>query len=76
MSDKTDLIKQMLVAPDADGGDQLVDDGGVATLLVQETIEPEVVFDKYETLPNRENSANPVIKCVTAVGEGFYLSGC
>ena len=34
------------------------------TLLVQETIEPEVVFDKYETLPNRENSANPVIKCV------------
>ena len=64
MSDTTDLIEQMLVAPDADGGDQLVDGGGVATLLIQETIEPEVVFDKDETLPNHENSANPVIKCV------------
>ena len=54
----------MPVAPDADGGDQLVDDGGVATLLIQETTEPEAVFDKDETLPNHENSANPVIKCV------------
>ena len=67
MSDTTDMIEQMLVAPDADGGDQLVDDGGVATLLIQETIEPEAVFDKYETLPNHENCANPVIKCVLSL---------
>ena len=54
----------MSVAADADRGDQLVDDGGVATLLIQETTEPEVVFDKDGTLPSHENSANPVIKCV------------
>ena len=64
MSDTTDMIELMLVAPDPDGGDQLVDDGEVATLLMQETIEPEAVFDKYEALPNHENSDNPVIKCV------------
>ena len=51
MSDATDLIEQRLVAPDADGGDQLVDEGGVATLL------------KDKTLPNHEISANLVIKC-------------
>ena len=68
MSDTTDMIEQMLDAPDAEGGDQFVGDGGVATLLIQETIEQEVVFDKYWTLPNHENSGN--------VGEGFYLTGC
>ena len=57
MSDTTDMIEQMLLAPDADGGDQLVDDGGIATLLIQETIESKAVFDKYETLPNHEDSA-------------------
>ena len=35
MSDMTDVTEHMLVAPDADGGDQLVDDGGVVTLLIQ-----------------------------------------
>ena len=30
MSDSTDMIEQVLIAPDADGGEQLVDDGGVA----------------------------------------------
>ena len=64
MSDVTDLTEHMPVVPDADGGDQLVDDGGVVTLLIQETTETEVVFDKDETLLNHENSANPVIKCV------------
>ena len=64
MSDMTDLTEHMLVAPDADGGDQLVDDGGVVTLLEQETTETEVVLDKDETFPNHENSANPVIKYV------------
>ena len=63
-SDTTDLTEQMPVAPDADGGDQLFDDGGAASLLIQETTEPEVVFDKDQTLPNHENSANPVIKCI------------
>ena len=64
MSDMTDLTEHMLVAPDADVGDQLVDDGGVVTLLIQETTETEVVFDKDETFPKHENSANPVIKYV------------
>ena len=58
----SDMTEHMLVAPDADVGDQVVDDGGVVTLLIQETTETEVVFDKDETLPNHENSANPVIK--------------
>ena len=60
MSDMTDMTEHMPVAADADGGDQLVDDGGVVALLIQETTETEVVFDKGETLPNHENSANPV----------------
>ena len=64
MGDTTDLNEQMPVAPDADGGDKLDDDGGVATLLIQETTEPEAVFDKDVTLPNHENSANPVVKWV------------
>ena len=60
----THLTEHMLGAPDADGGDQLVDDGGVVTLLIQGTTETEVVFDKDEILPNHENSASPVIKYV------------
>ena len=64
MGDMTEMIWHMPVAPDADGRDQLVNDGGVVTLLIQGTTDTEVVFDKDETLPNHENSANPVIKYV------------
>ena len=64
MSDTTDVTEQMPVAPDADGCDQLVDDGGDATLLIHEGTELQVVLDKDGTLPNPENSSNPMIKCV------------
>ena len=73
MSDMTDMTEHRPVAPDADGGDQLVDDGGVVTLLIEEITETEVVFVKDETLPNHEISANPVIKYLQWVKDKISL---
>ena len=59
---------------DADGRDQLVNDGGDATLLIHESTDLGIMLDNDVTLPDPENSAKPVTKC--AVGEGFHLTGC
>ena len=58
MSDTTDLNEQMPVAPDADGGDQLVDDGGFATLLIQETTEPEAARTGFDGLERHGNQGH------------------
>ena len=42
--------------------------------LMRETTETEVVFDKEETLPNHENSANPEIKYVLLWVKGLMRS--
>ena len=63
MSDTTDSTEQMHLTPDADERDQLVNDGGDATLLIHEGTELEIILDNDVTLPDPENSANPVIKC-------------
>ena len=64
MSDTTDSTEKMHLTPDADGRDQLVHDGGDATLLIREGTELETMLDNEVTLPDPENSATPVIKCV------------
>ena len=65
MSNTTDSTEQMHLTPDADGRDQFVNDGGVATLLIREGTELEIMFDNDGTLPDPGNSANPVIKYVS-----------
>ena len=54
----------MLTVPGADGCDQLVDDGGDATLLMHKGTELEAAFAKDGTLPDPESTTNPEFKCV------------
>merc|ERR1712178_651765 len=56
--------EQMMTVPGADGCDQLVDDGGDATLLIHKGKEYEEKFAKDGSLPNPEDSSNPEFKCV------------
>merc|ERR1711988_463102 len=56
--------EQMLTVPDCDGCDQLVDDGGDATLLIHKGREFEEKFAKDGTLPDPASSTNPEFKCV------------
>merc|ERR1712107_457911 len=56
--------EQMLTVPGADGCDQLVDDGGDATLLMHKGTELEAAFAKDGTLPDPESTTNPEFKCV------------
>merc|ERR1712190_587431 len=59
--------EQMMTVPGADGCDQLVDDGGDATLLVHKGKEFEEKFAKDGTLPDPESTTNPEFKCVLQV---------
>ena len=61
----TDLTEHMLMMADADGGDQIVDDGGVVWPFWYKKPPRRRLFDKDEILPNHENSENSVIKYVT-----------
>merc|ERR1712014_400356 len=56
--------EQMMTVPGADGCDQLVDDGGDATLLIHKGKEYEEKFAKDGSLPNPESTNNPEFKCV------------
>ena len=53
-SDTTDSTEQMHLTPDADGRDQLVNDGRDATFLTHEGTELEAILDNAETLPDPE----------------------
>ena len=64
MNDTTNSTEKMHLTPDADGRDQFVNDGAVATLLIHEGTELEIVLDNDGILPDPGNSANPVIKYV------------
>ena len=64
MSDTTDSTEQMHMTSEADGRDQFVNDGGVATLLIHEGTEMENMLDNDGALPDPGNSANPVIMYV------------
>merc|ERR1712070_987234 len=56
--------EQMLTWPGCDGCDQLIDDGGDATLLMHKGREFEIKFEKDGTLPDPESTSNPEFKCV------------
>merc|ERR1711862_409641 len=56
--------EQMMTVPGEDGCDQLVDDGGDATLLIHKGLEFETKFAKDGTLPDPNSTDNPEFKCV------------
>merc|ERR1712166_1130331 len=56
--------EQMLTWPGIDGCDQLIDDGGDATLLIHKGREFEIKFAKDGSLPDPESTSNPEFKCV------------
>merc|ERR1712099_121055 len=56
--------EQMMTVPGADGCDQLVDDGGDATLLIHKGKEYEAKFAKDGTLPDPNSTDNAEFKCV------------
>merc|ERR1712078_105959 len=59
--------EQMMTVPGKDGCDQLVDDGGDATLLIHKGLEFEAKFAKDGTLPDPTSTDNPEFKCVLQV---------
>merc|ERR1712127_193285 len=56
--------EQMLTWPGADGPDQIIDDGGDATMLIHKGKEYEAAFAKDGSLPDPESTTNPEFKCV------------
>jgi adenosylhomocysteinase len=56
--------EQMMTVPGADGCDQLVDDGGDATLLIHKGKEYEEKFAKDGSLPDPSSTTNPEFKCI------------
>jgi len=56
--------EQMMTVPGADGCDQLVDDGGDATLLIHKGKEYEEKFAKDGSLPDPASTTNPEFKCI------------
>merc|ERR1712072_1034837 len=56
--------EQMLTWPGCDGCDQLIDDGGDATLIMHKGREFEIKFEKDGSLPDPESTSNPEFKCV------------
>merc|ERR1711971_134742 len=59
--------EQMLTWPGADGPDQIVDDGGDATMLIHKGLEFETKFAKDGSLPDPSSTSNPEFKCVLQV---------
>merc|ERR1711937_345089 len=53
-----------MTVPGKDGCDQLVDDGGDATLLIHKGKEYEALFAKDGTLPDPNSTTNPEFECV------------
>lgn len=62
-----DLTEQMLVWPEGDGPDLLVDDGGDATLLIHEGVKAEREFAKLAILPDPETTTNIEFKFILKV---------
>jgi len=56
--------EQMLTWPGKDGPDQIVDDGGDATLLIHKGKEFEEKYAKDKSLPDPESTSNPEFKCI------------
>merc|ERR1712028_288347 len=56
--------EQMMTVPGADGCDQLVDDGGDATMLIHKGKEFEEKFAKDGSLPDPASTDNAEFKCI------------
>jgi len=56
--------EQMMTVPGADGCDQLVDDGGDATLLIHKGKEMEAKYAKDKSLPDPSSTDNAEFKCI------------
>merc|ERR1711908_90116 len=56
--------EQMGTWPGADGPDQIIDDGGDATMLIHKGKEFEEKFAKDGSLPDPNSTTNPEFKCV------------
>merc|ERR1711887_358814 len=56
--------EQMMTVPGKDGCDQLVDDGGDATLLIHKGKEYEAEFAKDGSLPDPASTDNAEFKCI------------
>merc|ERR1711907_263811 len=56
--------EQMLTWQGADGPDQIVDDGGDATMLIHKGKEFEEKYGKDKSLPDPASTTNPEFKCV------------
>merc|ERR1711878_200440 len=56
--------EQMMTVPGADGCDQLVDDGGDATLLIHKGKEFEAKYAKDKSLPDPSSTDNAEYKCI------------
>merc|ERR1712032_1654873 len=59
--------EQMLTIPGKDGCDQIVDDGGDATMLIHKGREWEESFAKDGKLPDPASTTNAEMKCVLAL---------
>merc|ERR1712182_48669 len=56
--------EQMMTVPGRDGCDQLVDDGGDATMLIHKGREYEATYAKTKQLPDSASTSNAEFKCV------------
>merc|ERR1712166_1350167 len=56
--------EQMLTWEDSDGPDQIVDDGGDATMLIHKGREYEATYAKTKQLPDPASTTNAEFKCV------------
>merc|ERR1719285_1474632 len=59
--------EQMMTVPDGEGPDQIVDDGGDATLLLHEGKKFEEAFAKDKSMPDPASTDNAEFKCVLTV---------
>jgi len=59
--------EQMMTVPGADGCDQLVDDGGDATLLIHKGKEYEAKFANDKSLPDPDSTDNAEFKCILSL---------
>merc|ERR1719160_2333821 len=59
--------EQMLTVPGADGPDQIVDDGGDATMLIHKGREFEEKYAKDKSLPDPASTDNAEFKCVLQI---------
>jgi len=59
--------EQMLTWSDTDGPDQIVDDGGDATMLIHKGREYEATYAKTKQLPDPASTTNAEFKCVLQI---------